>query len=106
VNVTSSAATHRATPAPKQAKTDVSVQEIQREKGSSTDTDPIIREKELLDAKDLEAAKAQPNLPRSLRRRSRDWAKLIVWTLVITFPLVFIGKLSNLVDIYVAKSMV
>lgn len=89
VNVGGNTATHRATPAPKQAKTDISVQEIQREKGSSTDTDLIAREKELLDIKDVETVKAHP--PRRLIRRSADWARLIVWALVIIFPLLFIG---------------
>ena len=96
VNVGRTTATQRAVPAPKQAKKDISAREIQREKSSSTDSDLIVREKELLEAKDLEAAEFQPKPPRSLHRRSADWAKLIVWTLVIAFPIIFIGKFSTI----------
>jgi hypothetical protein len=92
VNVKFGSNTHKVVPAAKQAKTDVSVQEIRRDKSQSTDSDPITREKELLDTKDVEAAESQVKAPRSLHRRSADWAKLIVWALVIGFPIVFIGK--------------
>lgn len=92
VNVGSNAATHRPVPTPKEDKSNVAVKEVSGNKSSSSDTDIVIREKELLDAHGLENAKTAALPPRSLHRRSADWAKLIVWTLVIVFPLFFIGK--------------
>ena len=92
LNARDNAVTVKATPASKPVKAIVSVQEIIKDKDSFIGSDPITREKEMRDVKDLEAAKAPPHQPRSLHRRSADRAKLIVWTLVIAFPLLFIGK--------------
>lgn len=90
VSTGNSKATQRSPPATKQAKTEISVQEVQTDKSFSTEIDPVIREKELLGSKDLEAA--QPKPPRSLRRRSANWTTLVVWAIVIIFPFLFIGK--------------
>jgi hypothetical protein len=78
-------------PVTKSANTKVNVREVQTEKLSLTEKDPVIREK-ALDLNDLEAANAQSKPPLSLHGRSVDWNTLIVWALVILLPLLFIGN--------------
>jgi hypothetical protein len=49
------------------------------------------QEKELLTVEGHEHGKTQRRAPRTLADRSNDWARLIVWALMIMLPLAFIG---------------
>jgi hypothetical protein len=105
-NGTKSAATnksHHATnnrpvPAAKTTNTGVSVHEPPENKSTSTNLrkDAAILKKEVLTKNGVEDVKTQQHGPRSLIKRSTEWGKLIVWSLMILFPLAFIGKVSSL----------
>ncbi len=83
----------RTTPVANSKKLEVSVQEKADSKSSAElSKDTSVLEEEMLPVKGQQDGKDLLDGPRSLRNRSTDWGKLVVWSLVILFPLAFIGK--------------
>ncbi|KAN0095135.1 hypothetical protein V8E51_015846 [Hyaloscypha variabilis] len=68
---------------------------VEEKRGSQTSNEfskeTSVQEKELLPLKALVAEAAGVRPPRPLPKRYTDWGRLIAWTLVIVFPLAFIG---------------
>ena len=84
-----------ANPAPTSKKPEVTVQEKRASQSSTAfSKETSVQEKELLPLKGLLAQDAHVHGPRPLPKRYADWGRIIVWTLVILFPLAFIGKYS------------
>jgi hypothetical protein len=69
---------------------------VEEKRGSQTSNEfskgTSLQEKELLPLKALVAEAAGVLPPRPLPKRYTDWGRLIAWTLVIVFPLAFIGE--------------
>ncbi|KAE9368028.1 hypothetical protein N431DRAFT_445092 [Stipitochalara longipes BDJ] len=79
-------------PAVTSKKPEVTVKEkrsSQSSNGLSKETS--VQEKELLAIKERLAEEAHIHGPRPLPKRYTDWGRIIVWTMVILFPLTFIG---------------
>jgi len=82
-------------PAPISKKPQVKVEEkrgSQSSNGFSKETS--VQEKELLPVKALLAEDAHIHGPRPLPKRYADVGRIVVWSLVILFPLAFIGECS------------
>jgi hypothetical protein len=90
----------RTAPATTPQKSKVSVTEKNDNKSSAElSKESSAQEKELLPVEGREDGKTQRRAPRPLTDRSDDWARLIVWALVIMLPIAFIGTpFSHLIN--------